>query len=106
MLDVGRSLSGRRWLWRGEVLPGSERLIAAIAQRCDLPEIVGRLLHVRGIRQLTIGRDNRAQRSIEDHHGIIAALERRETELAERLSREHTLRLAAYVDEHGDELFG
>jgi DNA-binding GntR family transcriptional regulator len=64
------------------------------------------LLHVRGIRQLTIGRDNRAQRSIEDHLGIIGALERRETELAERLSREHTLRLAAYVDEHGDELFG
>jgi DNA-binding GntR family transcriptional regulator len=64
------------------------------------------LLHVRGIRQLTIGRDNRAQRSIEDHLGIIDALERRETELAERLSREHTLRLAAYVDEHGDELFG
>jgi DNA-binding GntR family transcriptional regulator len=64
------------------------------------------LLHVRGIRQLTIGRDNRPQRSIEDHLGIIAALERRETELAERLSREHTLRLAAYVDEHGDEIFG
>jgi DNA-binding GntR family transcriptional regulator len=64
------------------------------------------LLHVRGIRQLTIGRDNRAQQSIKDHLGIIAALERRETELAERLSREHTLRLAAYVDEHGDELFG
>src|SRR5437016_1089487 len=39
------------------------------------------LLHVRGIRQLTIGRDNRAQRSIEDHLGIIDALERRETEL-------------------------
>jgi DNA-binding GntR family transcriptional regulator len=64
------------------------------------------LLHVRGIRQLTIGRDNRAQQSIKDHLGIIDALERRETELAERLSREHTLRLAAYVDEHGDELFG
>ncbi len=64
------------------------------------------LLHVRGIRQLTIGRDNRAQRSIEDHLGIIDALEKRDTERAERLSREHTLRLATYVDEHGDELFG
>lgn len=64
------------------------------------------LLHVRGIRQLTIGRDDRAQRSIEDHLGIIDALERRDTDRAERLSREHTLRLAAYVDEHGDELFG
>jgi DNA-binding GntR family transcriptional regulator len=64
------------------------------------------LLHVRGIRQLTIGRDNRAQRSIQDHLGIIDALETRNTELAERLSREHTLGLAAYVSEHGDELFG
>ena len=64
------------------------------------------LLHVRGIRQLTIGRDNRAQRSIQDHLGIIDALETRNTELAERLSREHTLGLAAYVNEHGDELFG
>jgi DNA-binding GntR family transcriptional regulator len=64
------------------------------------------LLHVRGIRRLTIGRDNRALRSIEDHLGIIAALEGRDTELAERLSREHTMGLAAYVDEHGDELFG
>src|SRR5262249_5617557 len=54
------------------------------------------VLHVRGIRQITIGRDNRAERSIRDHLAIIDALERRETELAERLSREHTLGLAAY----------
>ena len=45
-LDVDRSLSGRRWLWRGAP---SERLAAAIAQSCDLPEIVGRLLHARGV---------------------------------------------------------
>lgn len=48
-LDVTASLGGRRWLWRGESRPGSERLGAAIAQRHDLPEIVGRLLHARGI---------------------------------------------------------
>lgn len=63
------------------------------------------LLHVRGIRQITIGRDNRAERSIEDHLGIIGAIERRETELAERLSREHTLGLAAYVEQYGDRFF-
>jgi len=63
------------------------------------------LLHVRGIRQITIGRDNRAERSIRDHLGIIDALERRETELAERLSREHTLGLAAYVEQYGDRIF-
>ncbi len=63
------------------------------------------VLHVRGIRQITIGRDNRADRSIRDHLGIIDALERRETELAERLSREHTLGLAAYVEQYGDRFF-
>ena len=63
------------------------------------------LLHVRGIRQITIGRDNRAERSIRDHLGIIDALERRDTETAERLSREHTLGLAAYVEQYGDRFF-
>jgi len=64
------------------------------------------LLHVRGIRALTIGRHGRAKRSIEDHLAIIAAIERRDTDAAERLSRDHTLGLAAYVEAHGDELFG
>ncbi len=59
-------------------------------------------LHVRGIRQITIGRDNRADRSIVDHLNIIAALQKRDTDLAERLTRQHTLDLAAYVEEHGD----
>ncbi len=64
------------------------------------------LLHVRGIRQLTIGKLDRAQRSIEDHLAIITAIENRETELAERLSRDHTLGLAAFIEEHGNDLFG
>jgi len=60
------------------------------------------LLHVRGIRQMTIGRDDRASRSIVDHLKIIEALERRDMALAEQLSRDHTLGLAAYVEEHAD----
>ena len=64
------------------------------------------LLHVRGIRELTIGRDQRAERSIEDHLGIITALEKRDAERAEKLSRDHTLGLAAYVEAHGEEIFG
>ena len=64
------------------------------------------LLHVRGIRALTIGRHDRAKRSIEDHLAIIGAIEKRDTDKAERLSRDHTLGLAAYVEAHGDELFG
>mgnify|MGYP006267614947 CR=1 FL=1 len=63
------------------------------------------LLHVRGIRQLTIGRDDRASRSIRDHLAIIEALERHDADLAERLSRDHTLALAAYVETHGDSIF-
>jgi DNA-binding GntR family transcriptional regulator len=59
-------------------------------------------MHVRGIRQITIGRDDRATRSMEDHLAIIEALERRDVDGAERLSRDHTLGLAAYVEEHGD----
>jgi len=63
------------------------------------------LLHVRGIRQITIGRDDRATRSIQDHLKIIEALEKRDTELAEKLSRDHTLGLATYVEEHGEGIF-
>jgi len=71
---------------------------------CDMTDNL--LLHVRGIRQLTLGRDNRAERSIEDHLAIIEAIERRDTETAERLSREHTLGVASYVEAHGADLFG
>ncbi len=73
--------------------------------RFDVPSECARLLHVRGIRQITIGRDNRAERSIQDHLGIIGAIEQRDTERAERLSREHTLGLAAYVEQYGDRFF-
>ncbi len=51
VLGVGRSLSGRRWVWRG----GEDRIGLGIAQRMGLPEIVGRLLararhrHRRGV---------------------------------------------------------
>ena len=57
-------------------------------------------IHVRAIRQATIGQDNRAQRSIIDHMNIIEALERRDTEAAEALTRRHTLDLAAHVERH------
>ena len=59
-------------------------------------------IHVRAIRQATIGQDNRAQRSIVDHMNIIEALEKRETERAVHLTREHTLNLAAHVERHCD----
>ena len=59
-------------------------------------------IHMRAIRKITIHQDNRAARSIVDHIRIIEALERRDAGLAERLAREHTLGLAAHVEQHGD----
>lgn len=57
-------------------------------------------VHMRWIRMRTIGEDHRASRSIVDHMRIIEALERRDTELAERLARDHTLNLAAHVEKN------
>ncbi len=59
-------------------------------------------VHVRAIRRMTISQKDRASRSIADHMRIIEALESRDTELAERLVRQHSLDLAAHVDQHCD----
>ena len=55
------------------------------------------LIHMGAIRRRTIGDDARVTRSIIDHMHIIEALEQRETEMAERLVRQHALDLAAHV---------
>ncbi len=57
-------------------------------------------IHMRSIRMRTISEDDRASRSIIDHMHIIEALERRDTALAERLVREHSLGLAAHVEKN------
>ena len=59
-------------------------------------------IHVRAIRKMTISQQDRAARSIVDHMRIIEALEKRDTELAERLVRQHSLDLAAHVEKYGD----
>ena len=59
-------------------------------------------IHVRAIRRMTISQSDRAARSIVDHMHIIEALERRDTELAERLVRQHSLDLAAHVEKNCD----
>jgi DNA-binding GntR family transcriptional regulator len=59
-------------------------------------------IHVRAIRKVTIHQDNRAARSVTDHMRIIEALEARDADRAERLAREHTLGLAAHLEQHGD----
>ncbi len=44
-MGVAQSVTGRRWRWRG----ADERAALAMAQRLELPEIVGRLLSARGV---------------------------------------------------------
>jgi len=73
---------------------GGSKLIAAATENL--------FIHVRAIRKATITQNRRAARSIVEHLQIVEALERRDTELAERLTREHTLHLAAHVDRYGD----
>jgi DNA-binding GntR family transcriptional regulator len=89
----------------------SERNIDFHAQimqlsKCELlNELTSNLfIHMRSIRAQTISEDGRAGRSIIDHIHIIEAIERRETDLAERLVREHTLNLAAHVAANVDYL--
>lgn len=60
------------------------------------------VIHVRGIRKITISEDDRAERSIKDHLNIIRALETRNPDQAEKLVREHALGLAAHVEKYGD----
>jgi DNA-binding GntR family transcriptional regulator len=64
------------------------------------------LLHVRAIRRATITQSDRAARSIVDHLKIIEALEKRDTETAEQLTRQHTLDLAEHVEKHCEFLDG
>jgi DNA-binding GntR family transcriptional regulator len=58
----------------------------------------GLFFHVRAIRRRTIVEEDRARKSIGEHNAIIAALEKRDAELAERLVREHTLKLRGHVE--------
>jgi DNA-binding GntR family transcriptional regulator len=60
----------------------------------------GLFFHVRAMRQRTIFEQDRARRSIVDHTEIVNALEARDADLAERLVREHTLRLREHVERY------
>ncbi len=61
-------------------------------------------VHMRAIRAQTIQERDRASRSIIDHMHIIEAIENRDTELAERLVREHCFGLAEHIDNYVDYL--
>jgi DNA-binding GntR family transcriptional regulator len=77
--------------------------ILKMSQCTLLHELASSLfMHVRSIRARTIAEQDRASRSIVDHMLIIEALEARDTDLAERLVREHTMNLRAHVDRYVD----
>jgi DNA-binding GntR family transcriptional regulator len=57
----------------------------------------GLFMHMRAIRARTMTEDDRVQRSIVDHKHIIDAIEERDAELAERLVRQHTMKLHDHV---------
>jgi DNA-binding GntR family transcriptional regulator len=59
------------------------------------------ILHMRAIRAVSIRQEGRIETSRREHAGIIAALDARHADLAERLVREHTLGLASHVDRYG-----
>lgn len=61
-------------------------------------------IHMRSIRNRTIGDGDRANRSVIDHIHIIEALERRDAGLAETLVREHSIRLADHISNYADYL--
>ena len=90
----------------GEYSDANIRFHQAIisASKCQLlAEMTEKLFfHVRAIRQRTIVEKDRAKRSIADHTEIVAALEARDTERAERLVREHTLKLRDHVERFVD----
>lgn len=65
------------------------RLLASMAD--------GLFMHMHSVRRRALEENDRATRSVVDHMSIIEALEARNADLAERLVREHTMRLHAHV---------
>jgi DNA-binding GntR family transcriptional regulator len=90
----------------GEYSDANIRFHQAIIRLGECPLIVditnGLFFHVRAMRQRTIFEQDRAKRSIADHKEIVEALEARDAEIAERLVRDHTLRLRDHVERHVD----
>lgn len=72
------------------------RLLATMAE--------GLFLHMNAVRLRAMGEADRVSRSIDEHGGIIDALERRDADAAARCVREHTMRLHDHVRDAWSEL--
>ena len=55
-------------------------------------------MHMYSVRRRAMGESDRASRSVQDHMGIIDALEARNADLASKRVLEHTMRLHAHVN--------
>ena len=66
----------------------------------------GLFVHMRAIRHRAMAEGDRVSHSIVDHMHIIEAIEDRNSELADQLVREHTMRLYAHVKKTWTELAG
>ena len=64
----------------------------------------GLFAHMFAIRRRAMAENNRATHSVAEHMAIINALEARDSELASRLVREHTMRLHDHIRERWTEL--
>jgi len=69
---------------------------------CEVAENL--FIHMRSIRARTIADQDRANRSIIDHLHIIEALEKRDSDLAAQLVREHSMNLALHIEKYVDYL--
>ena len=77
------------------------QLIISLSKSSLLKQMTEALfVHMRAIRARTITERDRADRSIIDHLHIIEAIEARDTELAERLVREHSFGLAEHINNY------
>jgi DNA-binding GntR family transcriptional regulator len=81
-----------------------QRIIALSKSRLLKQMTEALFVHMRAIRARTITERDRANRSIIDHLHIIEAIETRNTELAERLVREHSFGLAEHINNYVDYL--
>ncbi len=81
-----------------------QRIIALSKSRLLKQMTEALFVHMRAIRARTITERDRANRSVIDHLHIIEAIETRNTELAERLVREHSFGLAEHINNYVDYL--
>lgn len=74
--------------------------------KCQLLEDIvdGLFVHMRAIRDKTIGERNRVADSVIDHMRIIQSLEERDADKSERLVREHAMNLANHIRKYVDYL--